>query len=134
MFSHVTVGVNDLPGALAFYGPFCAALGLVPKFVDPDGAGWMHPAADRPLFVVTLPFDGQAASPGNGAMVAFLAASRAQVESTYQLACALGATDEGAPGLRPQYHANYYGAYLRDPEGNKLCIVCHLPEDRPAEA
>ena len=55
-------------------------------------------------------------------------ASRAQVDRSYQVALALGAVCEGPPGLRPQYHANYYGAYFRDLDGNKLCVCCHAEE------
>ena len=61
-------------------------------------------------------------------MVAFLAASRALVNQTYQTALAQGGTCEGPPGLRPEYHENYYGAYFRDPDGNKLCVACHTAE------
>jgi lactoylglutathione lyase len=61
-------------------------------------------------------------------MTAFLADSRAQVDAVYQTALDLGGTSEGAPGLRPEYHAHYYGAYFRDTEGNKLCVACHVAE------
>ena len=60
-------------------------------------------------------------------MAAFLATDRPTVERVHALALQLGGTDEGAPGLRPHYHANYYGAYFRDPDGNKLCVCCHDP-------
>jgi len=60
-------------------------------------------------------------------MVAFLAESRALVDKAYAVALSNGGTSEGAPGLRPEYHEHYYGAYFRDPDGNKLCVVCHLP-------
>jgi lactoylglutathione lyase len=62
---------------------------------------------------------------GNGQMVALLAATRAQVDAAHALALAHGGRCEGPPGLRPHYHANYYGAYFRDPDGNKLCVACH---------
>jgi predicted lactoylglutathione lyase len=61
-------------------------------------------------------------------MVAFLADSRQQVDQVHALALASGGTCEGKPGLRPEYHADYYGAYFRDPDGNKLCIACHHAE------
>jgi len=60
--------------------------------------------------------------------VAFLAADRAMVDAFHAVALAHGGTDEGVPGLRPQYHPNYYGAYVRDPDGNKLQAVCHRAE------
>lgn len=58
-------------------------------------------------------------------MVAFLADSRTVVDQAYAVALACGGTSEGAPGVRPEYHANYYGAYFRDTEGNKICVACH---------
>ena len=61
-------------------------------------------------------------------MVALLARNRSLVDSAYQVALAHGGVSEGAPGLRPEYHENYYGAYFRDTEGNKLCVTCHVPE------
>ena len=61
-------------------------------------------------------------------MVAFLAESRAAVRSAYAIALANGGASEGAPGLRPEYHEHYYGAYFRDPDGNKLCVAFHAPE------
>ena len=60
-------------------------------------------------------------------MVAFLAETRAAVDRAHAVALAHGGRDEGAPGPRPEYHAHYYGAYVRDPDGNKLCFVCHAP-------
>ena len=58
-------------------------------------------------------------------MVAFLAESRAIVDQAFSIALANGGTSEGLPGLRPEYHEHYYGAYFRDPDGNKLCVACH---------
>jgi catechol 2,3-dioxygenase-like lactoylglutathione lyase family enzyme len=104
-----------------------AALGLPEKFCDPakPWAAWMPSDAPRPLFIVGAPFDGQPASCGNGQMLALEAPDRAAVDRVHAAALAHGGRCEGAPGLRPQYHAHYYGAYFRDPEGNKLCVCCH---------
>jgi len=66
--------------------------------------------------------------PGNGQMVAFSGNSRAVLDSAYNVAIANGGTSEGPPELRPEYHEHYYGAYFRDPDGNKLCVVCHSSE------
>ena len=66
--------------------------------------------------------------------MAFLAIDRATVRQAYEIALAHGGVSEGAPGLRPEYHADYYGAYFRDPDGNKLCVVCHLSQDPPASS
>lgn len=73
------------------------------------------------------PFEGEH-EPGNGQMVALLAATRGQVDQAHALALALGGRCEGTPGLRPQYHPHYYGAYFRDPDGNKLGVACHEAE------
>ena len=82
----------------------------------------------QPWFWVTKPYDGNAASVGNGTHVAFLAPSREAVRRFYDVALALGGQDEGAPGLRPQYSETYYGTYVRDPDGNKIQAVCYAPD------
>lgn len=127
MLSHVFLGTNHFERALAFYRPVMALIGLHERFCDPahPWAGWETAPGVRPLFLVGRPFDGEPATPGNGQMVALLAPSRAVVDEVHALALQLGGTDEGAPGLRPEYHAHYYGAYFLDPAGNKLCVVCH---------
>lgn len=127
MFSHVCIGVGDFERALAFYSAQAEALGLRPRFLDREHpwAGWQPAEGDRPLFVINAPHDGHAATPGNGQMTAFMAADRATVDRCHALALSMGGTCEGPPGLRPEYHANYYGAYFRDPDGNKLCVCCH---------
>jgi lactoylglutathione lyase len=129
MFSHVFIGVADFERALAFYTPLMAALGLEARFCDRarPWAGWQVPGQARPLFLIGAPYDGQPHAPGNGQMTALLAPGRTAVDAAYAVALAHGGSDEGAPGLRPHYHAHYYGAYLRDPDGNKLCVVCHDP-------
>lgn len=127
MLSHVHVGVGDFERALSFYTPLMETLGSPLKFVDRDNqmAGWKPRAADRPLFLIGRPYNGEPPQPGNGQMVALLAPGREAVDRCYQAALAQGAQTEGAPGLRPQYHPNYYGAYFRDLDGNKLCVCCH---------
>ncbi|MCE5972765.1 VOC family protein [Sinirhodobacter sp. WL0062] len=129
MFSHVTLGIADLTRARAFYTPLMELLGLRLRFdSDEEGwIGWQPNEGGRPLFIVTRPFDGRAPAHSNGAMVAFMAADRAAVDAAHRHALAHGSTDEGAPGLRPHYHPDYYAAYFRDPDGNKLCVVCHAP-------
>ena len=130
MISHVHVGVDDFERAFAFYSVVLPVLGLELKFKEPENgwAGWMTPGVARPLFLVGLPFNRQPASPGNGQMIALMAPDRAAVDRCHAVALAHGGSSEGAPGLRPHYHANYYGAYFRDPDGNKLCVCCHQPE------
>jgi catechol 2,3-dioxygenase-like lactoylglutathione lyase family enzyme len=127
MFSHVFVGVSDFQRAHAFYAPLMEALGLRQRFRDAEQgwAAWQPQAGGRPLFVIGLPYDGAPHAPGNGQMTAFQAADCATVDRVHEAALAAGGSDEGAPGLRPHYHAQYYGAYFRDLDGNKLCVVCH---------
>lgn len=129
MFSHVCVGVTDFPRALAFYRALMPVLGIAERFCEPSRpwAGWQSSPGPRPLFVIGTPFDGQPQAPGNGHMTAFVAATRAVVDEAHATALAAGGRCEGPPGLRPHYHANYYGTYFRDTEGNKLCVVCHTP-------
>lgn len=127
MYSHVMVGCADFDRALAFYRPVMEALGIAFRFVEPGRpwAGWQSAPDPRPLFLIGRPHDGAPHHPGNGQMVAFLAASRDLVDRVHALALAHGGRCEGPPGLRPHYHEHYYGAYFRDPEGNKLCVACH---------
>ncbi|RVT95336.1 VOC family protein [Rhodovarius crocodyli] len=124
MISHVCLGTADLDRAVAFHDAVLGRIGLVRKFREADWAAWKHPDHDRPLLCVTLPFNGALAAPGNGTMVAFNAPSRAAVDAAHATGLAMGGTCEGPPGLRPHYTPDYYGAYLRDPDGNKLCFVC----------
>lgn len=129
VFSHIFVGVSDFERALAFYNPLMSALGIKPRFCDRTRpwAGWQSSPDPRPLFIIGTPHDKLSHEAGNGQMVAFLAESRAAVEKAHTVALANGGTSEGSPGLRPEYHEHYYGAYFRDPDGNKLCVACHLP-------
>jgi catechol 2,3-dioxygenase-like lactoylglutathione lyase family enzyme len=129
VFSHIFVSVSDFERAFAFYNPLMAALGITARFCEPERpwAGWQSSPAPRPLFIIGKPYDGKPHQPGNGQMVAFLAETRALVDRAYAVALANGGTSEGEPGLRPEYHEHYYGAYFRDPDGNKLCVACHAP-------
>ena len=129
MYSHAVVGITDFERALAFYKPLMQALDLKPRFEDraKPWAGWHGDAGARPMFVIARPQDGQAHAAGNGQMVAFAAATRAVVDQVHRTALQHGGVCAGAPGLRPAYHADYYGAYFRDPDGNKLAVACHAP-------
>jgi catechol 2,3-dioxygenase-like lactoylglutathione lyase family enzyme len=127
MFSHVTVGTADLHLACAFYDAILPKLGLRRRVVTPDGgpasACWVGPGPTLPRFYVYSPFNGQPASVGNGAMVAFLAPSHDAVDQAFQAGMAAGGSGDGPPGPRPHYGDGYYGAYLRDPDGNKVHVV-----------
>jgi len=129
VFSHIFLGITDFERALAFYNPLMSALGIPPRFCDPSRpwAGWQSNPDPRPLFLIGRPYDQKPHERGNGQMVAFLAKSRDVVDCAYEVALKNGGTSEGAPGLRPEYHEHYYGAYFRDPDGNKLCVACHEP-------
>lgn len=123
MFSHISVGTSDFERARRFYEPVMATLGLTQPFQMPGAIAFG--AETGPKLFILAPYDGGPPTPGNGTMAAFLAPSRAAVEAFHAAALANGGSDEGAPGLRPRYHANYYAAYVRDPDGNKLQAVCH---------
>jgi catechol 2,3-dioxygenase-like lactoylglutathione lyase family enzyme len=127
VFSHIFLGVSDFARALAFYRAVLPPLGLTERFCDPSRpwAGWQSETAERPLFLIGTPYDGHAHHAGNGQMVAFLAPSRALVDQIFVIALGSGGMGEGGPGLRPEYHADYYGAYFRDTEANKICVACH---------
>lgn len=132
MLSYVYYGTNDLPSAIAFYDAVLAPLGM--KRVetnDPEwdkvSAGWGLYDDDRKeelAFWIGLPFDGNPASAGNGSMVAFRGKSRAAIDAFHAAALAHGGCCEGPPGLRPHYGPDFYVAYVRDPDGNKLAAVC----------
>jgi catechol 2,3-dioxygenase-like lactoylglutathione lyase family enzyme len=135
MLSYVYLGTNDLERATRFYDATLGAIGMQ-RCVTNDAAwdrisaGWGLYEEDgvRELAVwVGIPFDQEPASTGNGTMVAFRADSRFDVDQFHAAALAHGGTSEGAPGLRPQYNADFYAAYVRDPDGNKLAVVARGP-------
>jgi len=128
MYSHVTIGSNDIAKAKQFYDAALAPLGMSALASFPDGVGYAVTGSKRPQFWVVEPIDKQKASVGNGITIGLDAPNRAAVDAAHAAAMQAGAKDEGAPGLRTHYHPNYYGAYLRDLDGNKICIVCHRPE------
>ena len=123
VFSHVTVGASDVRALAAFYDAIFAPMGASRCFTDDQwgAAGWRDGAG--PAFYIGTPFNREAATVGNGWMCAFKASSQEVVDAVYAAALAHGGKSEGEPGLRPQYAPDYYGAYFRDPEGNKLHVV-----------
>lgn len=118
MLSYVTIGTNDYDGALAFYDALFAELGGKRIFEAPTGQ--FYSFGDGSLFGVFRPADGQAATGGNGSMFAFKVGSPDEVDAVYAKALSLGASDDGAPG--PRGDRGFYGSYVRDADGNKLCI------------
>jgi catechol 2,3-dioxygenase-like lactoylglutathione lyase family enzyme len=122
MIGYVTIGTNDPARSVAFYDSVFAPLGYGRTF---EGGGWAGYGPDGKkegleIYLAT-PENGQAATFGNGSMLAFKAPSRAAVEAFHAAALAAGGKDEGGPGVRGDYAPPFYGAYVRDPEGNKLC-------------
>jgi catechol 2,3-dioxygenase-like lactoylglutathione lyase family enzyme len=119
MIGYVTLGTNDLERASAFYDGLFAALGA--KQIQPNDRIRLWSAGrDTPMLGVSVPFDGERASSGNGTMVALNVGSKDKVEAMYASALELGATDEGAPG--PRGAGPFYGGYFRDLDGNKLVV------------
>jgi catechol 2,3-dioxygenase-like lactoylglutathione lyase family enzyme len=126
MFSHVTVGSNDITKAKAFYDGVAKALGLERLADYPNAIAYGRAGGRRQLWVLN-PADKNAATVGNGITIGLEASDRPAVDAAHGAGMSAGGKDEGAPGLRTHYHPNYYGAYLRDPDGNKVCVVCHKP-------
>jgi len=127
MIDHAGISVSDFDRSRAFYDAAMAPLGARLLYMVPiqftggvkvGGYGrakpdfWLHGAGD----------------PGPGRHYAFTAESRAQVDAFHAAAIAAGGRDNGAPGLRPQYHEHYYGSFVFDPDGNNVEAVCHRPE------
>ncbi|HWL47743.1 MAG TPA: VOC family protein [Sphingomonadaceae bacterium] len=125
ILTHTVVGSNDLEKARVFYDKTLGALG-VKRLVD-DGDTRSMWGKDGPEFMVTKPANGQPASFANGGTIGFAAPSRAAVRAFHEAALANGGTDEGAPGPR-NVTPTSYGAYVRDPDGNKLCAYCFAGE------
>jgi catechol 2,3-dioxygenase-like lactoylglutathione lyase family enzyme len=117
--SHVSIGVTDIPRARRFYDAVLATL-AIRMMVEFEGAGY---GREFPEFWIGHPHDGKPASAGNGTHICFNAESKEQVNAFHAKALELGGTDEGAPGLRPEYMPNYYAAFVRDPDGNKIEAV-----------
>lgn len=127
MIDHITIGVSDFTRSIAFYDQVLATLGVRRLFVVPpeqsdgvpvtgygDATPWFWLAGERPT---------------SGLLhVAFTAQSWAEVDAFHAAALRAGGTDNGAPGLRPHYHPDYYGAYIFDPDGHNIEAVCHTPQ------
>jgi catechol 2,3-dioxygenase-like lactoylglutathione lyase family enzyme len=124
IFTHVTVGTNDLDRARVFYDKVLGTLGYKRLGDLPNGSMWGESA---PEFFVLKPANGQPATHANGGTIGFAAPSRAAVAKFHKEALALGAKDEGAVGPR-SWHPTAYGAYMRDHDGNKICAYCFKAE------
>ena len=117
MFSHIMIGTNDLERAKAFYDAVLGTLGVAPGFVDRHRAFWRTPTG---TFSVSLPINGEPATFANGGTIGFACASPEQAAAWHAAGLANGGTTcEDPPGVREG--SNMYLAYLRDPDGNKIC-------------
>ncbi len=133
MIAYVTVGADDIALAKRFYSAFLPALGYELK-EGPEGLSYALPvepgqSATLPDFYVKTPFDGRAASAGNGTMIAFEARSQSQVRNLHSAALAAGGFDVGQPGFRASYGPQFYVGYLRDPQGNKIALFSCDPDE-----
>ncbi len=126
MIDHLGITVTDFDAAKAFYDKALEPLGASMLFVvSPEHTGGVKVAGygqERPQFWIT---EAEAQKPP--VHVAFTAKSHAEVDGFYAAALAAGGTDNGAPGPRPHYHENYYGAFVHDADGNNVEAVCHAP-------
>ncbi|MGX1787021.1 VOC family protein [Bosea sp. NPDC055332] len=120
MIHHLSVGSNDIAQARAFYDAVLPVLGM--RLLGSSIGAADYGTASF-FFSVETPVDGKPATPGNGVHIAFAAGRRAMVDQFYEVALANGGRDAGPPGLRPEYDANYYGAFVLDPDGNKIEAV-----------
>ena len=120
MIGYVTLGTNDLPRAAAFYDALLAEIGAKRLWDFGRGIAW-GVAQDKPSLAMMQPYDGNAASVGNGVMVALAVDSRETVDRVHKKALALGGKDEGAAGPRGE---GFYAGYFRDLDGNKLDVFC----------
>jgi catechol 2,3-dioxygenase-like lactoylglutathione lyase family enzyme len=122
MIGYVTIGSNDTARSVIFYDALFAPLGYARTFHDGGWAGYGPGGKKEGLEIyVCAPENGKEACLGNGSMLAFKAPSRAAVDAFHAAALANGGKDEGPPGVRGEYDPPFYGAYVRDPEGNKFC-------------
>ena len=127
MLDHIGIPVSDYARSLSFYTQALAPLGigLIMEVAQEETAGARAAGfgdAGKPYF-----WFGDDGAPGEHTHVAFVADSRAKVDAFHAAALAAGGRDNGAPGLRPHYHPDYYGAFVLDPDGHNIEAVCHLP-------
>ena len=121
MLSHCTIGINDMEKAESFYDQLLSLLNGSQIFKT-ERAIFYSFGEGKPRLSITRPFDGKAATHGNGSMVGLAASSNEQVDAVHAKALELGGTSEGEPGIRGKGDVAAYGAYFRDPEGNKFGI------------
>ena len=126
MIHHVSLGTADVARAKAFYDPLMSLIGFR-LMKGSDKA--IHYGASDIVFSLETPTDGRPASAGNGVHIAFQAPDRQTVRRFHETALRHGGTDEGGPGIRANYNAHYYGAFVRDPDGNKIEAVTYTARE-----
>ncbi len=128
MFSHVMIGSNDLERSKKFYDALFTATGGREGRVDPKGR--VMYLKDGGIFIITKPIDGQPATHGNGCTLGFAVTGPEQAHAWHEAGIAAGGTPiEDDPGIRSGMGVNLYLAYLRDPDGNKICAMHRMPND-----
>ena len=125
MIGYVTLGTNELPRAASFYDAVAKAMGYGRMMEEGEFIAWGNFEDGTAGLAATKPFDGNAASVGNGTMVALQVDSPEKVKAIYDVAIEQGASDEGAPG--PRGDDGFYAGYFRDLDGNKLNVFCMTP-------
>jgi catechol 2,3-dioxygenase-like lactoylglutathione lyase family enzyme len=121
MLDHVTIGITDTERSKQFYDRALRPLGITRLYAEGE---WAAGYGVRPKAFFWI---GLKAAPQTGAHIAFAAPDRATVDRFHEEAIAAGGQDNGPPGIRPHYHANYYGAFVLDPDGHNIEAVCHAP-------
>jgi catechol 2,3-dioxygenase-like lactoylglutathione lyase family enzyme len=128
MLDHVGIAVSDIQRSRTFYDRALSPIGIAllwvvgPEQTESGGTALGYGSGGRPYFWI-----GDSERVGEGTHIAFRAGSRQAVDAFYAAALAAGGRDNGAPGLRPHYHADYYGAFVYDPDGINVEAVCHSP-------
>lgn len=126
MFSHIMIGTNDIARAKAFYDAALGAIGIPAGVVDRHRVFWRTKTG---VFSVSIPIDGKPATVGNGSTIGFACESPAQVDALHAAGIANGGvTCEDPPGIRGGAAGSMYLAYLRDPDGNKVCALHRMPK------
>lgn len=126
MFSHIMIGTNNLERAKSFYDAVLGSLGVSPGMVDRHRVFWRTPAG---VFSVSMAINGEPATVGNGSTVGFACASPEQADAWHAAGVAHGGTAcEDPPGVREGAAGKMYLAYLRDPDGNKICGLHRMPK------
>lgn len=125
LLGYVTIGALDEGKSQKFYDAVFGEIGAERKFSDGGWTGYGERGKDgHEVYVISKTANGEPARAGNGLMLSFKAKTKAEVDGAYKAGMNNGGRDEGAPGPRPADSKTFYGAYLRDPTGNKICIYC----------